>query len=124
MQFTRETATGNLIRAIEDDRVLIGENWMTGNLIVTADRILRDWAPTDAEKLELDDLAPALAFDPEIVIVGSAVGEPDIALMEALARRAVGLELMRRRSACRTFNVLLHEGRRVALALIESLSST
>lgn len=119
MQITRESSAGNLIRAVEDRRVLIGEQWLTGHLVVTGDRILRDWAPGDPARLGIGDFEAVLACEPELIIVGSAGGEPDIVLMQALAEYAVGLELMRRAAACRTFNVLLHEGRKVALALID-----
>jgi len=120
MQFKREVSASNLIRAIEDGRVRIGEAWWTGHLIVTAEAILGDWAPADPERLTLEDLEPALAFEPEIIVVGAGTKArtPDVDLMAELAERAVGLEFMLTPAACRTFNVLVHEGRRVAAALI------
>jgi uncharacterized protein len=120
MQITREVSASNLIRAVETGRVRIGERWLTGSLIVTADTIVSDWDVADPSRPTVDDLAPALALGPELVVLG--IGEeghtPDVDLMAALAARSVGLESMQTRAACRTFNVLVHEGRRVALALI------
>ena len=120
MQFTRETSTSYLIRAFEPGRVRVGERWFTSNLIVTADRILSDWTPATPGRITVGDLAPALALNPELIVVGAglAAGAPDIDLMEALAAHSVGLEIMQTAAACRTFNVLVHEGRRVAAALI------
>jgi uncharacterized protein len=120
MQITRETSTSNLIRAIEPGRIRIGERWLTGNLIVTADEIFSDWSPHAPDRITLEDLAPALAIGPELIVIGagSAPCTPDIDLMAALATHAVGLEFMQTPAACRTFNVLVHEGRRVAAALI------
>jgi len=120
MQITRETSNSNLILAVEQDRIRIGAQWFTGNLIVTADEIVSDWAPADAACVTVRDLAPALALEPELVIIGAGHGPatPDIDLMAELGARAIGLEFMQTAAACRTFNVLVHEGRRVAAALI------
>jgi uncharacterized protein len=120
MQMTREASSSNLIRACEGGRIRIGERWLNRNLIVTADAIVDDWTVAVPERITLDDLAPALAFRPELVVVGAGFEPrpPDIDLMAELAERAVGLEYMTTAAACRTFNVLLHEGRRVAAALI------
>ena len=122
MQITREQSISNLIRAWEPGRVRIGEQWLTGNLIISAESIVSDWMVIDPARLTLADLKPALELEPELLIVGAGDGRvpPDIDLMQALAERAIGLEFMQTRAACRTFNVLVHEGRRVAAALIQS----
>jgi uncharacterized protein len=120
MQITREEAASNLIRAFEPGRVRIGQQWWTGNLIVTAEAIVSDWQPDRPERVTAADLAPALAHNPELVIVGAGTGAicPDVALMQEMAALSVGLEYMQTAAACRTYNVLVHEGRRVAAALI------
>ncbi len=48
---------------------------------------------------------------------------PDVELMAAVAARSVGLEIMNTPAACRTFNVLLQEQRRVVAALVQSIIS-
>ena len=120
MQFNRETSASHLIRAFEPGRVRIGEQWFTSNLIVTADRILSDWTLATPGKVTAEDLAPALAFKPELIVVGAGLSAsvPDIDLMESLAAQSVGLEVMHTAAACRTYNVLVHEGRRVVAALV------
>lgn len=120
MLITRETSASNLIRAFEHDRIRIGEAWLTGSLIVTAEAIVSDWSPADPGRITIEDLAPALAQEPELVVVGAGSGPcvPDVDLMAALAEQSIGLEYMHTAAACRTYNVLVHEGRRVAAALI------
>jgi uncharacterized protein len=120
MQFTRETSASHLIRAIEQGRIRIGEHWYTGNLIVTAERIVSDWTLATPGRVTVADLAPALEFKPELVVVGAGTAPcmPDIDLMAELAQWSIGLEFMQTAAACRTFNVLVHEGRRVAAALV------
>lgn len=121
MQITREASSRNLIRAWETGRIRIGEEWINGHLIVTADRIVRDWLPADPLRPQLEDLAAALTLEPEIIVigVGAAMPVPDVDLMAAFADRAIGIEMMSLPAACRTFNVLVHEERRVVAALCQ-----
>ena len=120
MQITRETSSAHLIHAVEPNRIRIGENWHAGSLIVTAEEIVRDWTVATAGRVTVDDLAPALHYRPELIVVGAGAGSqtPDVDLMADLAALGVGLEYMQTPAACRTYNVLIHEGRRVAAALI------
>lgn len=120
MQITREASASNLIRAVENGRIRVGERWLTGNLILTAEAIVTGWAVAEPGRVSLEDLAPALEFEPELIVVGAGAAPcpPDVDLMADLAERAIGLEYMLTPAACRTFNVLIHEGRRVAAALI------
>jgi uncharacterized protein len=121
VQITREESANHLIRAWEPGRIRVGENWLSGNLIVTADTIVSDWTLAETDRVSLSDLEPALSLAPEVVIVGAGIESitPDVDLMAELAARAIGLEYMQTAAACRTFNVLVHEGRRVAAALIQ-----
>jgi uncharacterized protein len=122
LQLSRETTTANLIRAWETGRVLVGERWISGNLIVSAEHIVGDWPAVDPRALDLDVLAAAIELEPEIILVGT--GEvtvlPDLELMAALAERHIGIETMTTPAACRTYNVLVHERRRVVAALFNT----
>jgi uncharacterized protein len=120
MLITREASASHLIRSIEFGRLRIGEQWFDDNLIVTADAIVSEWILTEPGRVTLADLAPALEFRPELIVVGAGheAQTPDVDLMAELAARDIGLEYMHTAAACRTFNVLVHEGRRVAAALI------
>ena len=120
MQITREVTDANVIRAWESGRVRIGDTWFGGNLIVSADTILRDWIIADPPRLTIADLAPALALEPEIILLGTGIAAPtpDVELMADVAARSVGLEIMTTPAACRTYNVLVHEQRRVCAVLL------
>ena len=65
-------------------------------------------------------LAPLLALDPEVVVLGTggtqAFPPPDT--LAACLARGVGLEAMTNAAAARTFNVLASEGRRVVAAFV------
>jgi len=119
MEIAREHAEPNVVRAWEPGRVRIGTKWVEGHVIVSADRVITGWAVTSAQAIDVDALGPALELDPEIILVGTGpdVLLPNIGLMRSLAERSIGLETMTTPAACRTFNVLLNEHRRVVVAL-------
>jgi uncharacterized protein len=119
MQLTRDTGAVHYIRAWEPGRVRVAERWITGNVIVGPEHILESWTLTPPDKLTFADLEPALALEPTIIVLGTGTQQllPDVELMAALAARSIGLESMNTPAACRTFNVLLQEQRRVVAAL-------
>jgi len=126
MQLNREVSAANVIRAWESGRIRVGETWVSGNLIVSAQTLVDDWSAADPGKLGIDDLAAAIELDPEIILVGTgeAVVLPDVDLIAALADREIGLEIMTTPAACRTYNVLVHEQRRVVAALFNTPPSS
>jgi uncharacterized protein len=119
MQLTRDSSAVNFIRAWEPGRVRIADRWVAGNVIVGDDAIIEAWTARAASSLTVADLEPALALNPTIIVLGTGADGllPDVELMAAVAARSVGLEIMNTPAACRTFNVLLQEQRRVVAAL-------
>jgi uncharacterized protein len=122
IKFTRETSEANLISAWEAGAVRIGEEWVTNNLILSANEVLHNWVASDPENLEITDLGPALALNPEVIIVGTGASLilPKIDLMTEIAVHGIGLEIMDTPAACRTYNVLIYEQRAVVAALFLS----
>jgi uncharacterized protein len=119
MQLSRDSSTVNLIRAWEPGRVRIADRWLAGNVIVGNDRIVEGWTSVQPHELMIEHLEPAFALEPTIIVLGTGNERllPDVELMAAAADRSVGLEIMSTPAACRTFNVLLSEQRRVVAAL-------
>ena len=121
MQLSRESTEANVIRAWEPGRIRVGERWIEGSFIVSAQKLVA-WSAPAPDALDLDDLGAAIELEPEIIIVGTGTENvlPDVELMAALAERAIGLEIMTTPAACRTYNVLVHEQRRVVAALLNT----
>jgi len=120
VKFTLEAgAAAHLIRGYSDTEIRIGERSVHGSCIVTADQLLTDWGPASFAEFGAAHLATLLALAPEVVILGTGMRQQfaPAALRDALAQRGVGLEAMQLGAACRTFNVLVQEERRVAAAL-------
>jgi uncharacterized protein len=120
LQISRESSAANVIRAYEPGRIRVGERWLPGNVIVSPERLIEAWTSAEPAALAVADLEHALALNPEIVLLGTGTELllPDVDLMALLAKRGIGLEIMGTPAACRTFNVLVHEQRRVVAALI------
>ena len=119
MLLSRESTPANLIRAWDHGRIRVADRWIEGHLIVAADRIIAPWSVESPARLTAEHLEPAIAMQPTIVLLGTGADVllPDVDLMAALAARGVGLDIMSTAAACRTFNVLVHEQRRVVAAL-------
>ena len=80
------------------------------------------WPAVDPSGFTLDSFSPLLAADPpvEILLVGCGKRLVPLApaLKAALRERGIGADPMDTGAACRTYNVLMAEGRRVAAALL------
>jgi uncharacterized protein len=118
VQLTRETAA-NVINAWEPGRIRVADRWLAGHVIVAPDR-LEEWQPPEIAALTIEHLRPAIALRPDIIVFGTgpAIALPDVGLMAQLAALGIGFESMTTSAACRTYNVLAHEQRRVVAALL------
>ncbi|MCH2668248.1 MAG: MTH938/NDUFAF3 family protein [Gammaproteobacteria bacterium] len=101
----------------------VGEQWIHSHLIISAQNLLTDWNVSDPNSLTLADLELAIAFEPELIILGTgnSVCIPNLDLMAEAANQGIGLEIMDTPAACRTYNVLVHENRAVVAALFLTL---
>jgi uncharacterized protein len=110
----------NVVRGYGPGTVRIGERTFSRSLIVTATRIIEDWRPLGIPDLKVTDLDPLLELRPEVLLIGSGTRQvfPDRATLAALYSAGLGFEIMDTGAACRTYNVLVAEGREVAAALI------
>jgi uncharacterized protein len=121
MRFSEADPSGGyLIRAYGPDLVQVGELRLERSLVLTPHRLLADWRPQTIAELQAADFDPVLALEPEIILLGtgSSLVFPDPALYAQVLSRRVGLEIMDTGAACRTYNILMSEGRRVAAALL------
>lgn len=94
---------------------------LTGPILVFNDQV-RAWTVTDIAAMTAESLAPITSAAPslEILLIGCG---PRIAFIPPALRKAIRdagvvIEALDTGAACRTYNVLLAEERRVAAALI------
>lgn len=108
------------IRRIGPEGVTINETLYRRSLIVTPETLNTDWGPPSIATLAPAHIDALVALAPEVVLLGSGdqLIFPESALLAALMRTGVGYEVMDTAAACRTYNVLMSEGRRVVAGLI------
>lgn len=90
------------------------------NVLVLPDRVEADWTPNSFAGLTSDDFAKLANCGAEIVLLGtgSRLRFPHPSLQAPLMAAHIGLEVMDTAAACRTYNILASEGRKVAAALL------
>ena len=90
------------------------------SLVVTADAIHDGWGVTSVDLIDTGAVDFLLALKPEILLLGTGATHrfPRPATLREFARAQVGVESMATPAACRTFNILMAEGRNVIAAVI------
>ena len=121
MRFTQDsTSATNLVRAYGNGELRVNDDIYRSAILVSASAVQA--APDIRDMEDLARLAPSriLALDPELVLLGTGARQqfPAPEFTAAFLRKSVGIEVMDTGAACRTFNVLVAEQRRVVALLI------
>ncbi len=108
------------MRGANGASALVNERELRASFIIAPRTLVEGWPVVDVRALTPDDLAPLLALEPELVVLGTGErqGFPPAQTLAACLSRGVGLEAMTNAAAARTFNVLASEGRRVVAGFV------
>lgn len=123
MKFQPDMLAGTNVVTRHDAHALwVGNTRHEGSLLVPWRGVVHPWRPTTPESLTAADFEALLALQPELVIFGSGPRLRFVApaLMQALFERRIGVETMDTAAACRTYNVLVSEGRSAVAALLQA----
>ncbi len=112
-------STLNTFSGYGDGFVMINGRRHEGSMIVTPEE-LRPWSAASFDALKEEDFQGLLDLNLEILLLGTGPKQrfPHPRLTQALAAKRVGVEAMDLQAACRTYNILMAEERRVAAALL------
>ncbi len=110
----------NTVTGYGDGYIEINRQRYEVSLVLLPDRIAPDWVCGGFAALTEADLRRLLDFRPELVLLGTGARQrfPQPALLRPLIEARIGFEVMDLQAACRTYNILMGEGRRVAAALL------
>jgi uncharacterized protein len=110
----------NIFTGYGEGYVLINQIRYEKNLIVLPDYLVEDWPILSVQELELQHFENLLPHSPEIILLGTgaALKFPGHTLLSQFAKMGVGIEIMDTKACCRTYNILVEEGRRVAAAVL------
>lgn len=110
----------NVIHAVTRQSVSINGQPHTSSVLVPSDAPLLPWPAASLADLTAEHFNLIVPYKPELVIFGSGPSLRFVhpSLMRALIDARIGVETMDTMAACRTYNILVSEGRRVLAALI------
>ena len=110
----------NAIARHGPEGVLVNGIEHTESVLVPWQGEVVDWDAPSFESLGADHFARIAALRPELVVFGSGarLRFPSPALLRPLIEAGIGVETMDTAAACRTYNVLIAEGRSVVAALL------
>jgi uncharacterized protein len=121
MQLTLDQPAGiNVISAVSPGEIRIGDRLIRSSVVVGARDIISDWPVAAIGDLGPAEMAAVHALEPEIIILGTGrtLRFPDSRIHAMTLAKNTGLEVMDTAAACRTFNILVSEGRKVVAALV------
>ncbi|MFO1371949.1 MAG: Mth938-like domain-containing protein [Candidatus Competibacteraceae bacterium] len=121
MRFSLDLDTNkHSIKAYGPGWVNINEREIRHSVIVSPERLVTDWPPQTFEDLAEPHFEWIAQLEPEIVLLGTGSRQrfPQPRMTQALLARGMGVEVMDTAAACRTYNIIMLEGRRVAAALL------
>jgi uncharacterized protein len=89
-------------------------------VLLSSDGEILEWDIKSFEELSSSDFAQMASLKPELIIIGTGKRQrfPRPELLKTLIEAKLGFEIMDSQAACRTYNILVGEGRQVLLALI------
>jgi uncharacterized protein len=110
----------NTVTAYASDYIEINKNKYFHSIILFPRGAVIDWQPKTLAELTPEHFAAVLQVKPEVILFGSgaALRFPSPELIVPLIQAGFGVETMDTQAACRTYNILMAEGRLVAAALL------
>jgi uncharacterized protein len=121
LKLHREAASAlNAFTAYGPGYVVVNEQRFERSVVVLPERIIVDWPASTFESLAAGHLAALAGLGSEILLLGTGarLRFPSPEILRPLRDAGIGVEVMDVPAACRTFNILLAEERRIAAALL------
>jgi len=100
----------------------LGIETISSSFIVSPRHLLPGWPPASISNLQAEHLEAIIELQPELVLLGTGaqLTFPPPQILAALHRQRIGVEIMDTAAACRTYNILMTEGRFVVAGLINN----
>ena len=116
----RSAAGGHRITAYGAGFITVNEDVLSGTVLLGAGELHTDFTERRAHDLSVSTITRVKEQKPELVLIGTGRRHvfPSADLFAPLIRDGIGVECMSTPAACRTFNILSAEGRRVVALLL------
>jgi len=109
-----------LFTAHGPDHVMVNGERYARSIAVLAEEVRSDWVAAGYDELTEAHFAYFLILKPDVLLLGTGTTQrfPHPRLYRALTDAGIGVECMNTPAACRTYNILVAEGRRVVAAIL------
>jgi uncharacterized protein len=121
MKFAQDSQDeGYFITAYEDDSVTVSGKQFEQSIIVSTDKLTENWGIDSIDSLKQDHIEIILELEPELIVIGTGnrLIFPAVEAYSTIIQRGIGIDFMDTGAACRTYNILMSEGRGVVAGLI------
>ena len=120
MKFAEDHNSSNYkITGYDSTAVEINGRSFKKPFILSPMEFISDWQPQDLSSLAIEHFADLYEMKPEVIILGTGQIQtfPDREILKYLVQNRIGYEIMDTQAACRTFNVIMAEGRNVVAGM-------
>ena len=119
IELDSENPASNKIISYSDDSFTLKNKVINSNIVISNDRLIENWSVTSYENLALQHIDSIIEWHPEIILLGTGKesGFQNYELLTYLSSKNIGLEIMNTGAACRSYNLLIDEGRNVVACL-------
>ena len=102
------------------ERLVLLEEHLAESFVISPQHLVRNWPPQRFEELNEEHLHLIATLDPEVVLLGTGakLRFPNHSWLRAFYQHGIGVEVMDNSAACRTYNILMTEGRNVVAGFI------
>jgi len=109
-----------LFTAHDKDHVIVNGERFDRSIVVLAEEVRNDWVVASFDALSEEHFSYFLALKPDVLLLGTGTRQqfPHPRLYQQLSKAGIGVECMDTPAACRTYNILVAEGRRVIAAIL------
>ena len=121
MKFAQDSQEdGYVITAYDDDCVSINGKSFSQSLVIASTKLHENWDITSITLLSAKHIEQVLSFEPELILIGtgSKLVFPPVEIYAGIIEHGIGVDFMDTGAACRTYNILMSEGRDVVAGLI------
>lgn len=115
-----QSDTKNLITGYDLNWVEVNQVRHQSSLIVTPNQLFLEWSVKTIKDVKENSFEPIKSLDIEIILLGTGNIQEHVepGLLEFFSKKNLAIESMNNQSACRTYNILANEERKVLLALM------
>ncbi len=121
MKLNLETHTTKYRITGYSERVVTVNNETLGSsFVITPFQLVKGWPPKNITSIRPEHFSVIFDLEPDVILLGTGATQlfPPVQLMEPIVKRGIGIEFMNTAAVCRTFNVLIAEGRHVAAGVL------